>query len=151
MSFVLVSLKSDQLLIINSTTIRSSSRSSSCGSSRSRSTATTGLVLITTYNLQVGMVAPTQPSSVLQNYFLHLVAANRSCHWHGLAVNISNQCLAIFQINALLLSFKEYDGKYLNQIMGSYIFESIFKFPVGHCCQPCHLECSRPPRFITCT
>ena len=112
MSFVLVSLKSDQLLIINSTTIRSSS---------SGSTATTGLVLstTTTYNLQVGMVAPTQPSSVLQDNFLHLVAANRSCHWHGLAVNISNQCLAIFQINALLLSFKEYDGKYLNQIMGS--------------------------------
>ena len=120
MSFVLVSLKSDQLLMINNTTIRSSSRSSSCGSSSSsRSTTTTGLVLSTTYNLQVGMVAPTQPSSVLQDNFLHLVTANRSCHWHGLAVNISNQCLAIFQINALLLSFKEYDGKYLNQIMGS--------------------------------
>ena len=116
MSFVLVSLKSDQLLIINNTTIRSSSRSSS---SICRSTTTTGLVLSTTYNLQVGMVAPTQPSSVLQDNFLHLVAANRSCHWHGLAVNISNQCLAIFQINALVLSFKEYDGKYLNQIMGS--------------------------------
>ena len=119
MSFVLVSLKSDQLLMINNTTIRSSSRSSSFGSSSSsRSTATTGLVLSTkpTYNLQVGMVAPTQPSSVLQDNFLHLVAANRSCHWHGLAVNISNQCLAIFQI---LLSFKKYDGEYLNQIMGS--------------------------------
>ena len=115
MSFVLVSLKSDQLLMINNTTIRSSSRISS---SSSRSTTTTGLVLSTTNNLQVGMFAPTQPSSVLQDNSLHLVAANRSCHWHGLAVNISNQCLAIFQINALLLSFKEYDGRYLNKIMG---------------------------------